>query len=160
MEGLFFCSESAKTAVSFPLGTEETPQIGGPVMTDLQKKQILTMRQQNATYASISDALGIPIGTIKTFCRRNGMTSATSNVPLCKNCGAGLTKTPGAKPRLFCSDHCKQQWWNKHRYDRVSKNITQVTCLTCGEEFFDYSGANRKYCSQTCYHRREAHHGA
>ena len=31
------------------------------------------MREQKATYATISEALGIPVNTIKTFCRRNSM---------------------------------------------------------------------------------------
>ena len=42
-------------------------------MTDLQKKQIVAMRQQNATYAAISDALGIPQSTLKTYCRKIGL---------------------------------------------------------------------------------------
>lgn len=45
-------------------------------MTNLQKDQIIAMREQKVTYATISEALGIPIGTIKTFCRRNSMTTA------------------------------------------------------------------------------------
>ena len=49
---------------------------GGPSMTNLQKDQIIAMREQKVTYATISETLGIPIGTIKTFCRRNSMTTA------------------------------------------------------------------------------------
>ena len=74
-------------------------------MTDLQKEQILAMRKNQATYAAISDALGIPVNTIKTFCRRNGMvTDTVQHKPCCKYCGSELTNTPNAKPRLFCSD--------------------------------------------------------
>lgn len=128
-------------------------------MTDLQKQQIVAMRSQNATYTTISDALGIPVNTIKTFCRRNGMTAATPKIPVCKNCGGELTNTPGARPRLFCSDHCKQQWWNKHRSERVSTKLIPHICLTCGKPFTDYSGAKRKYCSQECYRERGASDG-
>ena len=45
-------------------------------MTNLQKDQIIAMREQKVSYATISETLGIPIGTIKTFCRRNSMTTA------------------------------------------------------------------------------------
>lgn len=129
-------------------------------MTDLQKKQIVAMRKDNATYAAISEALGIPVGTIKTFCRRNGMTSdAPQGKPRCKNCGAELTNTPKARPRLFCSNRCKQAWWNKNRQDRVSTKIVPHTCPTCGKIFADYSGANRKYCSQECYRERGVRDG-
>ena len=109
-------------------------------MTDLQKKHIIAMREENATYTAISDALGIPISTIKTFFRRNSMTvDVPQGKPCCKNCGAELTSTPKAKPRLFCSDQCKQIWWNTHRRDRVSAKIVQHTCPTCGKGFADYS---------------------
>ena len=66
-------------------------------MTDLQKKQIVAMRNKKATYASISETLGIPVNTIKTFCRRNGMVTETFTRKLCcKNCGQEITSTPNA----------------------------------------------------------------
>lgn len=124
-------------------------------MTELQKKQIVAMREMKATYATISEALNIPVSTIKTFCRRNSITAeAKKGKPVCKNCGAELTNTPGARPRLFCCDHCKQVWWNKHRSERVSTKLVPHTCLTCGKLFMDYAGANRKFCSQACYRER------
>ena len=127
-------------------------------MTDLQKNQIMAMRAQNITYAAISDALGIPISTIKTFCRRNGITTdRTPNRPHCKNCGGEIVNTPKARPRLFCSDQCKQAWWNNHRREHISEKIVPHTCQTCGTVFADYSGAKRKYCSQECYRKRGAH---
>lgn len=129
-------------------------------MTDLQKKQIAAMRKQKATYAEISEALGIPVGTIKNYCYRYGLTVSTqSNKPRCKNCGAELTNTPKARPRLFCSDRCKQTWWNGHRSERTSSKIVPHTCPTCGKMFADYSGANRKYCSQECYRERGVRDG-
>lgn len=124
-------------------------------MTKAQKEIILSMRKQKATYATISQEVGIPVNTIKSFCSRNGI-SAEKPRPqnMCKHCGAALTETPGTKPRLFCSDSCKQAWWNKHRTERVSKKMTAHTCPTCGKVFTDYVGANRKYCSQECYRER------
>lgn len=124
-------------------------------MANLQKDQIIAMREQKVTYATISETLGIPIGTIKTFCRRNSMTTArTLSKPCCKNCGGELTNTPKARPRLFCSDHSRQNWWNKHRRERVSAEILPHTCPTWGKVFADYSGAHRKYCSQECFRER------
>ena len=129
-------------------------------MTDLQKDQIIAMREKKVTYATISENLGIPVSTIKTFCRRNGMsTERTPSKPCCKNCGGELTNTTKARPRLFCSDQCKQNWWNKHRRERVSAKIVPHPCLTCGKVFADYSGAHRKYCSQECYRERRGRDG-
>ena len=129
-------------------------------MTDLQKEKIKAMRQQNATYTTISAALGIPVNTIKTFCRRSGLTTGTvKEKPVCKNCGSELINTAGAKPRLFCSDHCKQTWWNKRRSERVSTKLVPHICARCGKSFTDYGGANRKYCSQECYRDRGVRDG-
>lgn len=129
-------------------------------MTNLQKDQIIAMRDKKTTYAAISEALGIPVSTIKTFCRRNGMTTERSqSKPCCKNCGAELSNSPKARPRLFCSDQCRQNWWNKHRRERVSAKIVPHTCPTCGKVFADYSGAHRKYCSQECYRERRVRDG-
>ena len=40
-------------------------------MTDQQRNQILTLRAKGLTFTAISDAVGIPAGTIKSFCSRN-----------------------------------------------------------------------------------------
>ena len=42
-------------------------------MTDLQKKRITKLRQQGFGYASIAAELKMPVGTVKTFCRRNNL---------------------------------------------------------------------------------------
>ena len=123
-------------------------------MTNEQKNIIRKMRIQNETYAAISDAVGIPIGTIKSYCHRHNPTGQTANTIVCKNCGADIKNKPKAKPRLFCCNQCRQKWWNAHRASRQSEKLQSCTCAICGKEFVDYIGANRKYCSQTCYMRR------
>ena len=42
-------------------------------MTDPQKKRIVKLRQQGFGYAAIASELRIPVGTVKTFCRRNNL---------------------------------------------------------------------------------------
>ena len=121
-------------------------------MTESQKKKIIAMRQQKATYTTISETLGIPVGTIKTFCRRNDITTdLPKGKSRCKNCGEVFISTGKTKPRVFCSDRCKVDWWNNHRAERKSANILLHTCPVCGKKFTAYAGANRKYCSQACY---------
>jgi hypothetical protein len=43
------------------------------IMTDLQKKRITKLRQQGFGYTVIATELKIPVGTVKTFCRRNNL---------------------------------------------------------------------------------------
>ena len=42
-------------------------------MTENQKKRIAKLRQQGFGYAAIASELRMPVGTVKTFCRRNGL---------------------------------------------------------------------------------------
>ncbi len=42
-------------------------------MNNLQKKRIAKLRQQGFGYAAIASELKIPVGTVKTFCRRNNL---------------------------------------------------------------------------------------
>lgn len=44
-------------------------------MTDYQKKRITLMRKQNIGYAMIAKELKLSLGSVKQFCRRNGLQS-------------------------------------------------------------------------------------
>ena len=44
-------------------------------MTDYQKKRITLMRKQNVGYAMIAKELKLSLGSVKQFCRRNGLQS-------------------------------------------------------------------------------------
>ena len=130
-------------------------------MTNEQRELITAMRCKRLSYTTISKELGLSVNTVKSFCRRNGMVTekAKTDASHCKNCGSIIYNNDGVRPRLFCSVHCKQAWWNKHRHERVSENIVSHVCPTCGKFFDDYYGANRKYCSQACYHERNKYGG-
>lgn len=130
-------------------------------MTNEQKEIITTLRKKGLSYTAVSNETGLSVNTVKSFCRRNGLATERpkDDVPRCKNCGGIVGASSGIRPRLFCSDQCKQTWWNKHRHERVSKCIVSHVCRTCGKPFTDYSGANRKYCSQACYRERNMHDG-
>ena len=45
-------------------------------MTDYQKKRITLMRKQNVGYAMIAKELKLSLGSVKQFCRRNGLQSS------------------------------------------------------------------------------------
>ena len=42
-------------------------------MTETQRKRITKLRQQGFGYAAIASELRMPVGTVKTFCRRNNL---------------------------------------------------------------------------------------
>lgn len=121
-------------------------------MTYLQKEQIIAMRLQGAGYVKIGQALGISHNTVRSFCRRNGLDGNTGkNAIRCQQCGKPIKIIPKQKPRKFCSDRCRANWWNNHRDQVKQKAFYHFTCSTCGREFTAYGNAHRKYCSHKCY---------
>ena len=153
-------SKFVKTALPSPKGSEEAPpQIGGNLMTDLQKSQIIALREQGYGYATIASSLGLTKNQVSAFCRRNQLTGTKAAVHIedrpdpncCRNCGKPLTQTPGRKPVKFCSDACRTKWWNGH-LDKVNrKAFYTFTCAHCGRPFTAYGNDHRKYCSHDCY---------
>lgn len=88
-------------------------------MNEMQKRHILTLRQQGIGYAEIARRLDIKRETVKTYCRRHGLltqeealryrevqkASRPRNTVVCKNCGTVFFATP-CKHRVFCSHEC------------------------------------------------------
>ena len=106
-------------------------------MTNQQKEQIRTMR--------LSD------NTVRSFCRRNGLCDKSKNAVACKQCGKLIKIIPKQKPKKFCSDSCRNTWWNEHR-DYVNRKANyEYTCACCGRNFTAYGNNHRKYCSHACY---------
>ena len=118
-------------------------------MTADQKQKITQLRQLGRSYADIAQSVNLPEGTVKSFCWRNRLTSASGQAEpaknLCLQCGAFLEPQPDAPPRKFCCDKCRFDW---HRKNRKPNN--SAVCAGCGREFFYYGKAGRKYCSQNC----------
>lgn len=122
-------------------------------MTLEEKIKVRELRLKSQSYSQIASETGISINTIKAFCSRNGIVDALNRKGLCLTCGKSLKKTK-YKPKKFCSDSCRNTWWNKRRYLRRNDQIEEYTCIVCGEKFFDYRSEGRKYCSQACYQSR------
>ncbi len=131
-------------------------------MTEKQKTQITDMKGEGYGYVKISQMLGLSENTVKSFCRRKKLTGRTDAVShravpvrdgqhFCLCCGAEVAQTPGRKEKKFCSDKCRNKWWNSH-LDRVNhKAVYEFICLYCKKPFTAYGNAGRKYCCHACY---------
>lgn len=130
-------------------------------MTNEEKSRIAEMRRDGVGYKKIAQTLGLSEGTVKTFCHRNGLAAAGMAVPQaenkpfpqqpCKHCGKMILQIPGRKEKKFCSDDCRNSWWNKHLTEVKRKSMTDYICPACGKSFSAYGKRNRKYCSHECY---------
>lgn len=117
-------------------------------MTEKQKTKIITMRKNGSTYSDIAAQLNLSVGTVKSFCSRNSTISLQSR---CKYCGNELNNTPGHRQKSYCSDRCRQRYWQEHSQHRGGSAIELCVCPVCGKSFFDYRKHHRKYCSHACY---------
>lgn len=128
-------------------------------MTDKQKEQISQLRMSGYGYTRISQMMGISVNTIKSYCRRHCSEKPVVAVPItvegekhvCLNCGKDVQQNPGRKEKKFCSDHCRNIWWNAH-LDQVKRKANyEYICPHCKKKFVVYGNAHRKYCSHACY---------
>jgi endogenous inhibitor of DNA gyrase (YacG/DUF329 family) len=135
-------------------------------MTNEQKKQIVVLHNRGSSLTEVASKLGLPIGTVKSFCRRNQISSTAEVVPqpertsnsdgtvettkpneTCKRCGVQLERTPHHRRKLFCSDKCRLAWWHENR--NLGKGTSDRTCQACSVTFT--GDVSRKYCSHNCY---------
>lgn len=126
-------------------------------MTMKQKQQIAILRGRSDSYNKIAAALGIPVNTVQSYCRRNGLGACYATpkpeadmADVCPNCGRLLIHTPGSKRKRFCSDKCRSAWWKTHPEALNRKAIYHFICPKCGKAFESYGNDHRKYCSKTC----------
>lgn len=105
----------------------------------------------------IAQQTGISQNTIKSFCRRNNLTAKeTADVPaeeqsVCECCGKPMVQRDGRKKKRFCSDACRNKWWNAHLDIVKRKAIYKYQCPNCGKAFEVYGNSHRKYCCHECY---------
>lgn len=127
-------------------------------MTNEQRMIVSALRVQGMGYGAIARKVGISENTVKSFCRRNAQKEEKTLVGndgehLCLCCGTPVAQNAGRKEKKFCSDKCRNKWWNAH-LDKVDRRvIREVTCAGCGKTFSVYGQAARKYCSHVCYIR-------
>ena len=123
-------------------------------MTDEHKSQIKSMRDSGHSYKEISEKLGIPKSTIKTFCRRH-----ETNMPpaekaqdgICKQCSEPFDVPRYGRKKQFCSDTCRSAWGYRIENRKTSKTAVTLICAKCKKRFAGYGKRKQKYCSHKCY---------
>ena len=114
------------------------------------------MRGSGLGYKNIAQALNLPLGTVKSFCRRENITATGPTVydeNHCRQCGKPLIQKSKVKQRKFCSKECRIKWWTAHPCARNgnTKSSHNAVCENCRKAFTAYGNAPRKYCSHNCY---------
>jgi endogenous inhibitor of DNA gyrase (YacG/DUF329 family) len=128
-------------------------------MTPEEKVKVLQMRQEGLKPNQIAADLGLSMNTVKSFYRRHALNSVNHEKPIdrttgtsCKQCAKPLKQNLKSKPKKFCSDRCRREWWKANAAGSSNrKAFYQLTCSCCGKAFTSYGNNKRKYCSHRCY---------
>lgn len=124
-------------------------------MTNEQKNMIEAYRRKGVGYKQIAKELGMSPNSVKSYCRRNHLSNEdlkrNEDETFCEQCGKTIQQVKGRKRKRFCSDKCRNSWWNAHLDLVKRKAIYEYICPTCGKTFSVYGNAKRKYCSHACY---------
>ena len=133
-------------------------------MTEQQAKQIREMREQGIGYRSIALTVGLSRDIVRNFCKSRGLSgygsALTKNIQeqvmlgkACLYCGKEMKQLDTGRPKKFCSDKCRREWWKGHpeRINRKESAMYPAVCVRCGKEFLSYGNRKRKYCSHDCY---------
>lgn len=120
-------------------------------MTDDEKRQIIVLRRDGIGYGKIAQQTSISVNTIKSFCRRSNLVVFTDGKSVCECCGKRIEQVSGRKRKRFCSDQCRNKWWNGHLDLVKRKAVYTFTCQNCGKVFKTYGNSERKFCCHACY---------
>lgn len=118
-------------------------------MTKQEIETLNLMRSHDKRAADIAIALGLSVNTVRSYIRRHPPKDAVQVG--CRRCGKPVIQVKGRKAKYFCSDRCRNAWWNAHPEKVQRKAYYRLTCQFCGKEFVSYGNKNRKYCSRLCY---------
>lgn len=135
-------------------------------MTGQQAKQIREMREQGIGYRSIGLMVGLSRDIVRNFCKSRGLAGLgsvlTKNIheqvmlgKACLYCGKEIEQPRTGRPKKFCSEKCRREWWKGHP-EKINKRETALypmTCARCGRSFLSYGNKTRKYCGHECYIR-------
>ena len=129
---------------------------GAIEMTKEETQRVDALRRKGMGYGAIASELALSVNTEKSYCRRHALPDGTA----CEECGAPIVQVAGRKRKRFCSDACRNAWWNAHLGLVNRKAVRTVIGAGCGQPFEAYGRAPRKYCSHACYvaHRFGGHH--
>ena len=110
-------------------------------MTEAMGKQIRDLRLKGLGYQTIAIVIGSTKETVRYYCKTHGLMGDAELVQLnyeehlkhpenCKNCGAKLMRNRYSGKKFFCSDKCRQSWWQKHR-EEIQFSDTKTYGCTC-----------------------------
>ena len=128
---------------------------------EIRREQAKLLRKNGMGLRRIADVTELTLDAVRNLCRKitppetdENLHIRMNNKEACVFCGTPVEQHGGAgRPRRFCSDYCRRQYWRLHREEQ-KKNpdiIFTRICRYCGEPFEIYGKNDRKYCCRDHY---------
>lgn len=127
----------------------------------IRREQASLLRSQGMGYGKIAATTGLTKGVVRNLCLylpvvppNEILDSEMKNGNACSFCGHPIKQHGGVgRPRRFCSDYCRRQYWRLHRTEQKRNPAIVYTkqCKLCGESFEIYGKNDRKYCCRDHY---------
>ena len=112
---------------------------GNPNMTNEQKAVIRRLRQQNNSYVSIANTLGVSVSAVKGYCQRNGLTglrAAAESTPddpsVCLGCGKPITSVRASSASSSVVRHAGRHGGTPTRRRSTGKQSTPSPAPAAG----------------------------
>ena len=134
-------------------------------MNNFQREQIWLLRKNGLGYGEVAQVIGLSKDSVKKYCKRHPELKGQGTLPYlmvekrvqdgtnCPQCFQPMVPNKTGRPKKFCSDRCRINWWKNHQeeHDKEQTAYEEMTCHCCGRSFLSYANPNRKYCSHACY---------
>ena len=130
-----------------------------------RKDLIIAYRNEGLSYREIAEKTQTSESYCRNICFRANRVKTKKQhdsepeMGLCIYCGKLLVNTDGAKPKKFCSDKCRYDYFN---FEKKHKAYIR-TCENCKKEFVAYGNRHKRFCSRDCQnaaiHKGGAFHG-
>ena len=132
-------------------------------MTEIQGVQIISLRQQGLGYTNIARIVNVSRDSVKSYFKCRGLNGYLSKGldydkegklgNICSFCGRKIDKSVTGRPKRFCCDMCRMNYWKGHREEiKKSPRATYIReCPYCKETFEAYGNKTRKFCCHEHY---------
>lgn len=123
-------------------------------MTEMQVARMWLLKTQGASSREIADAVGLPLGTVKSYFSRHKeppVSLFAKAESTCTFCGKPLPPSSGPRPKRFCDRRCYIRWW--YAQDNHRRTVYNYTCKVCGKPFSVSSVKTQQYCSSACFQK-------
>lgn len=126
----------------------------------IAKEQARLLREKGMGYKRIAGITGLTRDAVRNTCKKIGAVQEDGTLfdriqegSACTYCGGAMEQHSGSgRPRRFCTENCRRQYWRLHRLEqkRREDKLFLRTCAYCGRTFQIYGkketgGGNEKY---------------